>query len=137
MVLVVPLKEAFGLFEPEEVLLLLYTFDISPFEVAFYLVDDVIYPRHFLQPINCTNLLYVFLIKRLNGLPIDDVLFLALIDELQFLKFLLGEGKQILAEISLLDGAFLLLLVILLPHFFDDLVVLLLLLRTDLAHQFG
>ena len=91
--MVVPLQEAFGLFGPKEVLLLLQAFDISPLEVAFYLVNDVIYPRHFLQTINCTDLLYVFLVKGLNSLSIDDILFLTLIDELQLLKFLLGEGK--------------------------------------------
>lgn len=48
MVLVVPLQEAFCLFEPEEVLLFLLTLDITPFQVAFYLVDYVIYSCHFL-----------------------------------------------------------------------------------------
>lgn len=95
--LIVSFEEAFGLFESEEVLLLLQALDITPLEVAFYLIYDVVNPRHFLQTINCADLLDIFLIKRLNVLSIDDVFFLALIDELQLLKFLLGEGKQVLA----------------------------------------
>lgn len=87
------LEEALALFDLEVVLLLLSLSHLSPLEVVSDLIQNIIQFAHFLQPVHSSHLLRILLIGRVGLFSIQDVLMLALVDELQFLVLFWCEGE--------------------------------------------
>lgn len=89
--------EAFALLETEEVLLLMRFTRLAPLDICPDLIQDVIQSAHFLEPLNSRHFFSVLIVSswEVDDLAVEDVVVLALIDELQLLELFWGESEEV------------------------------------------